>query len=308
MSPFTLAFAAIASALAGSGPWVVGEGQTDLYTGTEARRFSELAGGSGSFARDELIPVDEGVSTFGVKAILTYGLLANTEIDVQVPWYDVHANREDGAICTAVGLGACQTTRGLGVIAGHVRYNVLNELYGPPLSLTLGAEFRHGDLTSDTRQRITNLGEGTFDLGPVLSVGRSGGLGAKGYWYTLLDAGWRYRFPLTHADGRAVPGSEIYGEFDWLAVPGGRLGFGPFATLFWRPEGVDFADADLADVDRFGALRVMATQAGGKVTLRSGRKVTFSASASRTVYAKNNPLVTDLNLGLTVNDVGGKGR
>lgn len=295
------------TALAGSGPWVVAEGQTDVYLGTEARRLELLAVSTGSWAEEDLIEVGEGISTFGLKGIVTYGLLTDVEIDVWVPWYYVRANRDDAAVCEAVGLDACKTTRGVGILASHLRWNALNELYGAPFSLTLGLEARHGDLTAATRERITNLGEGTFDAGPMLSLGRSGGLGAGGYWYGFLDAGWRYRFPLVEEGQTSIPGSEIFAESDWIAVPGGTVGFGPFAVFYWRPEGVDFEEADLTDVDRFGALRVMNVSAGGKLIVRSSRKVSFSGSVLRTVYAVNNPIVTSVNLGLTVNDVGRKG-
>lgn len=297
-------------ARAGSGPWVIGEGQTDVYVGTEARRLEKLAISTGSFAEEDLIEVDEGLSAFGAKLILTHGVLTNVEVDLSLPWTYVHANRDDGPVCAALGLQACETTRGVGVITARARYNALNELYGPPLSLTVGLEARHGDLTSGTRARITNLGEGTFDLGPVLSLGRTGGLGNRGYWYSFLDAGYRYRFPNVEEGVTQVPGSELFAEADWVAVPDGRVGFGPVLTFFWRPEGQDVEDllAEFAtDIDRLGRLRVLAAGAGGKLTVRSSRKVSFSLSALRTVYAVNNPLVLNVNLGLTVNDVGNKG-
>lgn len=295
-------------ALAGSGPWVVGEGQTDLYLGSEARRLELLAGSTGSLDQESLIEVGEGLSALGGKAILTYGLLSNTEIDLSLPYYVIRANRDDAAICGALGMDACKTTRGLGVIGTHLRWNVLSEEYGAPIALTIGAELRYGDLTAATRERLTNLGEGTFDAGPMLSLGRSGGLGERGYWYGFLDAGWRYRFPLVEEGDTKIPGSEIYAESDWIAVPTGKLGLGPFATLFWRPGGVDFEEADLTDVDRFGSLRVLAVQAGGKLTIRSSKKVTLSSSVLRTVYAVNNPLVLSVNMGLAFNDVGARAK
>lgn len=292
-----------APSFAGTGPWVVGEGQLDLYTGVDAQRFDTLAVSTGTYADADLIEVDDGVSKLAAKAIFTYGLLSNTEIDLQVPWMYVRANREDGPLCGAVGLSACETTRGLGIISGHLRYNPLNELYGAPVSLSVGLEARAGDLTSPTRARITNLGEGTFDLGPQLSVGRSGGLGESGYWYGLLDGGWRYRFPLDHDGDTAIPGSEWYGEVDWIAVPGGVVGFGPSVLFFSRPQGVDFEQVDLGDIDRFSSLRVLAIQGGGKLTIRSSRQVSLSMSAFYTIYAENNPAVLTLSTGLSINDL-----
>ena len=295
------------SALAGNGPWVIGQGQLDLYTGMDSQRINTLAISTGTYATDDLITVDEGISKLTGKAILTYGLLSNTEIDLAVPWSYVRANRTDGPVCTSLGLDACDTTRGLGIISAHVRYNPLNEVYGAPLSLTVGVEARAGDLTAPTRARITNLGEGTFDLGPLLSVGHSGGLGKGGYWYGLLDAGWRYRFPLVKDDGTRIPGSEWSGEADWIAVPRGVVGFGPSVLWFWRPEGVDFEQTDVTDIDRFSALRVVSLQGGGKVTVRSSKNVTLSMSGFYTIYAENNPSVLSISAGLSVNDLARKG-
>ena len=51
----------------------------------------------------------------------------------------------------------------------------LDELYGPPLSLAVGGELRVGTFTAPERAQLTNLGEGTTDLGAFLSAGRSGG-------------------------------------------------------------------------------------------------------------------------------------
>lgn len=294
------------AALAGSGPWVIGQGQLDLYTGMDSQRLEQLAISTGTYATDDLIDVDEGITKLTAKAILTYGLLSNTEIDLSVPWSYVRGNRSDGPLCSALGLDACDTTRGLGIFSAHLRYNPLNELYGAPLSLTVGVEARAGDLTAPTRARITNLGEGTFDLGPLISLGRSGGLGKGGYWYGLVDAGWRYRFPLVEEGETRVPGSEWTAEADWIAVPRGVVGFGPSILWFWRPDGVDFEQTDLSDIDRFSALRVVALQGGGKVTVRSSKNVTLAMSGFYTIYAENNPSVLTISAGLSVNDLARK--
>ena len=298
-------------AQAGSGPWVVARGQTDLYVGLDEERISELAISTGSFAKDDLVPVGEGLSKLTAKGIVSYGLLPNLELEAQVPWMTVRANRDDAALCGALGLQACQTTQGLGVLRVRTKWQLWNELYDKPLSVSVGVETRYGDLTAATRARLTNLGEGTFDLGPTLALGRSGGLGEGGYWYSFLDAGWRYRVPLVVGDVATgegeyprVPGSELYGELDWIAVPGGKVGIGPAFLWFSRPRGQDFEEVDLTDPDRFGRLSVLSLEAGGKLTVRSGEKLTLSASVFRTVYAVNNPISLDMALGLSVTDLG----
>ncbi len=304
-------------AWAGSGPWVVAEGDGNVYVGAETQRIEQLALANGNFVEGGLVDVDEGLTKFGLQAIVSYGLLPNFELEATVPWYYVRANRDDGPICAAFGVGTCATTTGVGILSTRARLQILNQIYGPPLSLSLGAELRYGDFTAATRSRLTNLGEGTVDLGPQLSIGRSGGLGKKGYWYSFLDMGWRYRFPtvggkeevvadpaLTIPQYKAnIPGSEVYGELDWIAVPDGRFGFGPAFTLFWRPDGVDWEVTELDDVDRFAMLRVVNVQVGGKVSVRSSKNVTFNASFFRSLYAENNPLLTSINVGVSVSEL-----
>ena len=92
-------------------------------------------------------------------------------------------------------LDACETTNGFAPIGVRAKMNVVDQSYGPPVSAAFGLELRHGDHTADSRARLTNLGEGTFDAGLFASVGRSGGLPGSGYYYTDLDVLGRYRAP-----------------------------------------------------------------------------------------------------------------
>ena len=70
----------------------------------------------------------------------------------------------------ALGQDTCATTNGVGVIRLGTKAQILDEVYGSPFSLSLGLDLRFGQLTQGTRERITNLGEGTFDVAPLLSV------------------------------------------------------------------------------------------------------------------------------------------
>lgn len=289
------------SAEAGSGPWVVGEGRGTLYVGTDAQRFNHLA----TVVNDErdVIEVDEGVSTFGVKGIGTVGLGRRAELELVVPWYLVQANRTDGDLCRALPLAGCRTTSGIGVLRARAKGVLLDEYFGAPLTLSAVVEVRVGDATAATRERVTNLGEGTLDAGPVVAVGRTGALG-EGFWSAYLEGGFRYRSPNTDAypqnrGDTVVPGSEITGGAEVLCGPGTRFGVGPTANLLYRPFGLDFGEIDLTDPDRFGALRILQAAAGVTAFARARQDVTASASVQRTIVAVNNP--TDIwvvNLGV----------
>ncbi len=280
------------------GPWVPGEGSAAIYVGSNAQRIDQLALSDGS-----LVDVGEGLSKFYVQGIVTYGLTARTALELDVPWARVWAHREEAQTCldlsAAVGHPSCSPTQGIGIISLRGRTRVLDELGGAPVTVSIGGEVRHGDLTAATRDKLTNLGEGTFDFGPTLSVGRTGSLG-KGYYYAFVDSGYRYRLPLTERNDVAIPGWEVQGEADVAFVPDGIFGIGPAFLWFARPNGVDFEKTDLTDEDRFSMLRVTNLSAGAKVLVRSSERSTLVVSVLRTVYARNNPIVWSAGFGLQV--------
>jgi hypothetical protein len=289
---FSVAMLCSATASAGSGPWVVGEGNGTIYSGLESQRLTNLA----ITVDDErlVIPVGEGLSTFGVKAIGAWGLTNRIEIEGEVPWYRVHANRSDSQLCADLGLRACATTKSIGLIRLSGKYLVFDELLGAPVSVSIGGEARFGDFTEDTRARITNVGEGTFDLGTWLSVGRTGALGSIGSYSVYTDLGYRYRFAKTttfpnFTGNLRVPGSEYEARIASLVSPNPYFGVGPAVNVLWRPRGLDWGEVDLTDPDRLSALRVFNLRAGGQVILRSRGGISVSASAFGTVWTVNNP-------------------
>jgi len=297
-SSLIVATAVLSVASAGSGPWALSHADYSLYLGAEAQRLDTLALSSGSGAEDE-VDVGGGIATVGLKGIFSYGLLPGLETEVLVPWYRVHQNRPDQEPCLALGPGSCATTKGLGMVRLRAKGVVLDELGGAPLSLALGPELRLGQHTSAERSRITNLGEGTFDAGGFLSLGRTGALGG-GYWSAYAEVVGRYRTPNTQLGGQNVPGEELAGEVEAFVAPNYQVAIGPSFTWLRRLRGVDFEEANLGDPDRFSSLRLTAMQAGAKVIVRRGDELTLSGGVLRTVWAVNNPSdVWTVSVGLT---------
>lgn len=277
-------------AAAGSGPWVPGSGRANLYVGLDAQYFTRLA--TNGEGRD-VVDVGEGVSTFGGVLDLSYGVARRAEVELIVPIQHAHANRPDSQICVDLGLDACKGTTTLGVIEARGKGLIADQVAGAPVSLALGGIVRYGGATAATRERITNAGEGTVDFGPLISVGRGGGLG-QGYYSLSLDGAWVYRLPNTDSypnlvgDGVA-PNSEFLGSAEALFSPRRVVSIGPAATASGRPGGLDFTELDLTDRDRFAALRYVQIRAGGKLVVRDGLDNAFVLSVFRTVYAANNP-------------------
>jgi len=293
---------------AGSGPWVIGDGEYSVYVGAEAQRLERLQVVVGddrlTLTQDDGMPI---LSTLGAKAILTVGVQGRFEAEITVPYLRVQANRQT-PVCAALGLSACATTQGVGVITARGKGTVLDELYGDPVTWAIGADLRLGQLTAGDRQRITNLGEGTLDVGLVTSVGRGGLIGRKGgYWSGYLEAAAWYRAPNNRnyvgADGTSVAVPAPEGSAVARLLLGWRpwFSFGPDVVFYARPGGLDYGQLDLGDVDRFAALRFNNLRVGGTVIIRARENISFSASALHTVAATNNPYVTYVSLGVSTN-------
>lgn len=280
-----------ASAWAGSGPWVVGQDGLTVFLGTEAQRIGHLAVQAGPGERD-VVEVGEGVSAFRVKAIATLGIGNKVDLQLAVPWAHVETPREDHPLCLQLGLQACHTTEGVGVLEARVKALAVDEFFGAPISVAVGGDVRYGLFTASTRQRVTNLGEGTFDVGPFVSLGRTNRLG-QGYWSGWLDLGYRYRVPNTDAfpalaGNDVVPGSEFTAGAELNFAPSRRFGFGPVAGALVRPWGRDWYEVDLTDEDRFAALRMANVRVGAQGIIR-GDTMALAVSFLQTVYGFNNP-------------------
>ncbi|MFN7145900.1 MAG: hypothetical protein ACK4YP_19140 [Myxococcota bacterium] len=277
----------VAAAFAGTGPWTLPEADLSVYAGAEYQRIGRLATSTGSWS-DDVLDVDEGIEKMGGQIILGYGVRDHVDIEIGVPYYVVTANRTDGPLCSAIGLRGCDTTTGLGVVTTRVKGLFIDELVGAPLSVAGGAELRLGQATDATRARVTNLGEGTADVGGFLTAGRSGGLGG-GYWSSYAEIAGRYRFPNTDAGGTPVPGAELSADLEWLGGLHPAWAVGPAVNLLWRPTGIDIEDIDYTDPDRFARLRVLNIRAGGKLIVRSSQRTSIALAAFGTPYAMNNP-------------------
>lgn len=289
---------ALGVAEAGGGPWVLGPGDQTLYVGMDVQRLTQLGIQAGPNPADyTTIDVGEGLSSFGVKAIANYGILSRVELELELPWYRVSANRTDAEPCLALGEGSCKTTQSIGLIRGQAKWLVLDELQGMPLSVSLGGTLRYGGFTAPARSRITNVGEGTTDLGPSIHLGRSGGLGKSGYWSAYTELFWLYRFPSTDSYqgsdlGPDAPVSAPLPEWilnaEVLFSPDAKVAFGPSASGLYR-KGLDWYELNLADPDRLAALGVYNFRVGGKAVIRNERGVAFSTGFLRTVVSYNNP-------------------
>lgn len=300
----SLLFACLTTtALAGSGPWVISEGDTSIYMGVESQRLEQLAQSSGAKA-DDVIDVDDGIETTGVKAVVTHGIREDIEVELDVSWLRAEANRPGGAVCGLLGPTTCNTTRGFAPVGLRAKWLVADELTGAPVSVAIGGLARLGQWTGPKRDRVTNLGEGTTDFGPTLAVGRSGGLG-QGFWSARVDGAWLYRQSNVVASADPIPGSELTVDAEVLAGARGWWSLGPTLTWWERPDGIDVEDLLASprlatDIDRFARLQARSVRMGGKLLVRSSERTTLVVSGWTTTVAVNNPIVRGVSAGLSV--------
>ncbi|MCB9663718.1 MAG: hypothetical protein H6732_06380 [Alphaproteobacteria bacterium] len=299
----TVALTWATTAHAGSGPWVLGQGDEQIFVGAEAQRFTQLAVGDGAY-QDSVIAVDDGVMTFGAKLIGTLGLARRFEVEADLSYLYTYAN-EPGPVCELLGMGACKTTQGLGPISTRVKWLVVDELAGRPLSMSVGLDLRFGQTTAEHRERVTSLGDGTFALEPRVALGRIGTL-PKGWWSIYGDVSARFPLPTDPAftvGGEAAPGIELVSTVENLWTPVPVVSLGPSVSMLYRPQGVDFLETDFTEKDRFTALRIFVLEAGAKLLVRNDTGITGVLSVFHTVYAVNNPQdVLKVSVGVAFRD------
>ncbi|MEQ1506220.1 MAG: hypothetical protein ABMB14_28565 [Myxococcota bacterium] len=269
------------TAFAGSGPWSLSQGALTVYVGVEVQRFHLVAPVMGG----EVLEADTGgpIVQTGAKLIATVGIVHGVEAELTVPYYRVEATVTAPGACTDFPNDPCATTTGLGLIEVRTKWQVLDELASSPLSVAIGPRLRLGSHTADTRDRLTNLGEGTDDLGLFAAAGRTARVGNA-----QLELGYWHR-PVTSWSPRA-PHDEWTLEFAAHLAPSPVVSFGPLVYGLWRPGGVDFDGVDFELDDRFAMLSVLNGRAGVEVVVRDAKRgVSLVGSVVRTVVVRNNP-------------------
>ena len=91
-NPVSIPLLLFSTAVAGSGPWTISEGDTSVYLGVESQRLERLTQSSGA-GGDDVLDVDDGLETTGFKAVVTHGVREDIEVELDVGWFRVEANR-----------------------------------------------------------------------------------------------------------------------------------------------------------------------------------------------------------------------
>jgi hypothetical protein len=276
------------AALAGTGPWTLPEGSWSLYGGAEYRQFASLAASGGAFV-GQGAAMDTSFRTFSVQAVGSFGLREWAEAELIVPYVYSQSARTDVGNCN-IGLDACEPVNDIGLVSARAKIRVLDEVYGPPVTLSFGPLVRSGEFTHEERSRLTAPTEGQTDLGGFLVVGRSSGL-AQGWYGVWVQGEYRFRIGNTEIEGKKVPGDEVEVAGELLLAPAGNVAFGP-GLWFTTRDGISLEDMNAKysdDPDRFAMLAVSSAKVGGKVIVNSQSLTSLVLSGTGTLWARNNP-------------------
>jgi len=271
-------------AFAGDGPWSVPAGASNVYVGTYHVRFRNVDTAGGK------VSLDEGVATNAVVGVLSLGLTDRIEVEAVASVARSRHLAPDSATCTREGRpdDFCSLSQGLGPAGLAVKGVLLDEAQLRPLSVSLTGRLRSSDWVSESRGRLTALGEGQTDVGAALGAGRTATLGERGWYRVSLDVGYWNRFALERAP--KVPGDEVVSTFAALVSPTGVWGVGPNVDFLLRPGGSDLGqEVDLSSPNGFASLRVGQLKVGGTAAFIGERGVTVSVSGYGTAWAWNNP-------------------
>lgn len=274
---------AVATALAGDGPWTLGPREDNLFLGVDYYQYSLFEGGSGGE-----LQVPSALTATALTGVWTTGLRHGVEAELKIPFERVRAQDPEGCEAIAPVQGWCRTSAGIGDLGAQLKVRLLDELYGPPFTVSASAGLRSGEAYADRRGRLTTLGDGQTDVGGGLSLGRTDVLG-RGWYRVGLDAWYWYRFPVEGA----LLKDEVTASFAGMLSVWPSFAVGPAVHGFWRLGGVDVAASDPSSPDRWATLAARQVQAGAKIGVYAvPGGPTFSLTLLRTVAARNNPTDT----------------
>ena len=283
---FLLALTSPASG--GNGPWTLGDGDISMYGEAQYQQWQRAAGATG-----EVMSIGNRVLLTRLNAGFSYGLLPRLEIEGKLGLAISTTSDPSLGPCAEL---SCKSLIGLLPIEAKLKWQILDEISGPPISLAIAATTRMGAHTAGDRHRITSYGEGTTDFGGLLPIGRTGGLGSIGYaiW---ADVQYRHRVPVgippaadaPESETGTIPADEIVVVTDWMLLATNQISFGPTLDFLYRIDGTTLAEMSPLQRDSIASLHAKVLKVGAKTGIRSSNNTAINIAFLYTVYARNNP-------------------
>lgn len=276
------------SALASDGPWVTSQGATSLYGGSEYERWRYFR------TSGNRIDMETPVIATRAFGVMARGIAPGLEAELILPLERVTAASPDSAKCVKEGRPEdwCAPTTGVGSAMFTLKARLLDEYEYRPFSLSVSATLRVGEFHSQTRGRLTNIGDGQSDIATSIAAGRKVGVG-KGYVGAYGISTYWLRFGhdgrMFHQDKIPADALGASGEVFWAPHGRAQVGFAAYYySKLWGDESI--SDARLNEVNGFAALRSTQLKAGVKAIIPAGGQTSIVMSAMVPAYANNAPV------------------
>lgn len=261
-------------ASAGDDPWIAPAQTTNFFVAASSEQFQDFVATKG-----KTIPGDHPIRTVGGKLYIRHGLGGNSDLTLDLP---VASTWSSGP---SQGEMFAQTT-GFGLIQAELRHRWWD-------AVSTRAVLRTGVLHQSSRGRLTNLSEGTTDLG--FGLGTGGVFPGTRRFYTVdMGATYWLRFPLQ--SGSDIPADEISWSSNLLVSPSSHMGIGVAVNGQHRLDGQTLGNVTVANPDdQWAALQAQQIKVGGRIMLYStDQHPALSLTVLRAVWARNNPIDTTL--------------
>ena len=215
---------------------------------------------------------------------LSIGITDDLDISFQLPFRIVWA-----------GSGASNsddfhTTIGIGRMSVGTKILINPDGGALPFTLSMYTGIRNGSFHSKYRERVTNLGEGTLDVGFGLLAGKVGFLGSGFYWLETSGYYW-HRQPINR--NTEYPNDEISYTLEMGYAFHPKFGIASCTYGYDRLGGLDYpttdADSTIQMVERWAALDASQIKTGLKINRYIGDAWTANVQFLYSVYAQNNP-------------------
>ena len=239
-------------------------------------------------AKDEAKDLPDTVVNKGVMLYYAVGVAEKLDISISIPAQQASIGDE------APDIDMFKTTTGIGQASTNLRYLLFQEGGSLPITISATSGLRVGTYHAESRSRLTNIGEGSIDIGGGLLMGKVQMAGRGFLWVDLSAVYWK-RIPSTFAFGEyKFPGDDINynAEAGYSFHP--KIGLAGVIDGYQRMSGVDYPslinNPDIPEQEQWTALKGAQLKAGGKLNVYATNKLTLSASALLSVYSVNNPV------------------
>jgi hypothetical protein len=262
------------AAIAGDDPWIAPAKTTNFFVAVSGEQFKDFVAAEGN-----TIPGDDPIRSVGGKIYIRHGLGADSDLTLDIPLVSTWSSGP------SLGEMYARTT-GIGLLQAELRHRWLD-------AVSTRAVLRTGALHQRSRGRLTNLSEGTTDLG--FGIGTGAVFPGARHFYTVdLGASYWLRFPVQ--SGNDIPADEVSWSSNVLVSPTRSLGIGATVSGHHRLDGQNLGDITVSNPDdQWAALQAQQIKVGARLMLYSTEhRPAFSIAVLRAVWARNNPIDTTL--------------